>query len=112
MREPAGQDHDVGAAERRLLVPDELGLLAEHVLRRVIGVVIAVRSRKHDDRELHGRASRVDRLGRQLDAKTLDDRIREHAVGDLRRERLGLAGVAAVEIELEELALPDVVDAA
>ena len=38
----------------RLLVPDELGVLAEHVLGGVIRVVIAVRSGKDDDGEFHG----------------------------------------------------------
>ena len=31
VREAAGQDDDVGALQARVLVPDELGLLAEHV---------------------------------------------------------------------------------
>jgi hypothetical protein len=34
-------------------MPDELGLLAEHVLGGVIGVVIAVRTGKDDDAEFH-----------------------------------------------------------
>ena len=41
VREAAGQDHDVGALQARLLVPDELGVLAEDVL----GGVIARRDR-------------------------------------------------------------------
>jgi len=52
VREPAREDHDVGPLEARLLVPDALGLLAEHGRRGVIAVVIAVRSRKDDDGEL------------------------------------------------------------
>ena len=35
MRESAGQDHDVGATETRILVPQELGVLPEHVFVRV-----------------------------------------------------------------------------
>ena len=53
MREAAGQDDDVGALEARLLVPDELRLLPEHVLGGVIGVVIAVGTGKDDDAEFH-----------------------------------------------------------
>ena len=51
MREAARQDDDVGALEARLLVPDELGVLAEDVLGRVIRVVIAVGAGKDDDGE-------------------------------------------------------------
>ena len=53
--EPAGQDDDVGRAERGVLVPDEFGVVPEHVLRGVIGVVVAVRSGKDDDGEFHMR---------------------------------------------------------
>ena len=53
VREPAGQDHDVGALEARVLVPDERGLVPEHVLRGVVGVVVAVGAGKDDDGELH-----------------------------------------------------------
>ena len=51
VREPARQDHGVGALEARVLVPDELGVLPEHVLGGVVGVVIAVGSGKDDDGE-------------------------------------------------------------
>ena len=34
VREAAGQNHDVGALQVGVLVPDVLGLLAEHVRRR------------------------------------------------------------------------------
>ena len=53
VRKPARQHDDVSALEARLLVPDELGLLAEHVLGGVIGVVIAVGAGKDDDAEFH-----------------------------------------------------------
>src|SRR6185503_16693058 len=36
-----------------LFVPDEASLLAQHMFGGVIRVVVAVRSRKHDDRECH-----------------------------------------------------------
>jgi hypothetical protein len=53
VREPARQDDHVGAPDGRLLVPDELRVVTEHVLRGVIRVVVAVGSRKDDDGELH-----------------------------------------------------------
>ena len=53
VRETAWKNHRVRAAKIGLLVPDELGFLAEHVLRRVIRVVIAVGSGKDNDRESH-----------------------------------------------------------
>src|SRR5262249_43523276 len=54
VREPAGQDDEIRAAERRVLVPDEWRIQPQHVLGRVIGVVIAVGSWKNDDRNFHG----------------------------------------------------------
>ncbi len=51
--EPAWQDDRVGALQAGLLVPDEHGVLAEHVPGGVIGVVIAVRSREDNDGEFH-----------------------------------------------------------
>ena len=54
VREPAWQDHDIRAFEARLLVPDELRLLPEHVPGRVIGVVIAVGSGEDDNGKFHG----------------------------------------------------------
>ena len=64
MREAAGQDHDVGALQARLLVPDELGVLPEHVLGRVVRVVIAVGAGKDDDGEFHDwlRSFQLERL--------------------------------------------------
>src|SRR5580765_654499 len=53
MRKPARQDHHVRVPKRGLLVPDEARLLAQHVFGGVIGVVIAVGSRKDDDPERH-----------------------------------------------------------
>ena len=80
-------------------------LLAEHVLHGVVRVVVAVRSGKDDDRELHWAGP-----FHHLDAEALDDGIRRARVGDLGGERcrLGLAG--RVQVELEVLALPDVTD--
>jgi hypothetical protein len=51
--EAAGQDHGVGAAEARVLVPHELGILPEHRRRNVVGVSIAVGTREDDHGELH-----------------------------------------------------------
>ena len=53
VREPAGQDDDVGALEAGVLVPDQLGVLPQHVLRGVIRIVVAIGSGKDDDREFH-----------------------------------------------------------
>jgi hypothetical protein len=53
VREPARQNDDVGAANAGVLVPDELGVLTEHVLGRVIRVVVAIRSGKYNNRKLH-----------------------------------------------------------
>ena len=57
MGEAAGQNDDVRPLEIGLLVPDELGLLTEHLLNGVIGVVIAVGSGKDDDGEVHSATS-------------------------------------------------------
>ena len=54
--EAAGQDHDVGAGQRRVLVPDELGVLTQDVLGGVVGVVVAVGAGEDHDRELHDAA--------------------------------------------------------
>ena len=48
---------DIRALEARVLVPDVLGLLAEHVLGCVVRVVIAIGSGKNDDGEFHAVAS-------------------------------------------------------
>src|SRR4029453_11425240 len=53
VREASWQDDDVRAFEAFLLVPDELRLLAEHVPRRVVGLVIAVGSGENDNGEFH-----------------------------------------------------------
>jgi hypothetical protein len=53
MRESPRQDHHIGGLEVRVLVPDVLGTLANHVRDRMIGIVIAVGSGKDNDRELH-----------------------------------------------------------
>src|SRR3954471_8959195 len=53
MRKAARQHDDVCALQRCFLVPDELGVLAKDVFRGVIGVVIAVGTRKDDDAEFH-----------------------------------------------------------
>ena len=55
VREAARQDHDVGAFKVGVLVPDVFGALAEHVGGRMKRVLVAVRSRKHHDREFHAR---------------------------------------------------------
>ena len=91
VREPARQDDDVGAAELRVLVPDELGLLPEHVLGGVVGVVVAVRSGKNDDGEFHVIcrtscrfqccASAMNGLLADLDPIGLDDGIGQQLVG-------------------------------
>src|SRR5438552_4168347 len=70
MREPARQDHHVGARKRRVLVPHERGVLTQHMPGGVIRVVIAVRSRKDNDRKLH-RATSIRKLSITGFARTL-----------------------------------------
>ena len=53
VREASRKDDHVCAAKVCLFVPDEIGVLTEHVLRRVIRVVIAVGSGKTTDGEFH-----------------------------------------------------------
>ena len=53
MREPAGQDDDIRALQAGVLVPDELGVLTQHVLHGMMRIVIAVGTGKDDDREFH-----------------------------------------------------------
>ena len=53
MREAAGQNDHVCTAEAGLLVPDEFRLLAEHVLRGVIRVMIAIGAGENDDGKFH-----------------------------------------------------------
>ena len=111
VREPAGQNHDVGAAERRLLVPDERRLLAEHVLRGVVRVVIAVRSGKDDDGERH-------RVTRSSLRSRASSSMRKLSITGLAstRSATSAASVSAspafadAEVELEVLALPHVGD--
>jgi hypothetical protein len=57
VREAARENDGIGTLEAGLLVPDELRILSEDVFRRVIGVVIAIRSRKDDDSKAHDQAS-------------------------------------------------------
>jgi hypothetical protein len=60
VREAAGDDHDIGAFEVGVLVPQHLGVRAEDVLRHVQCIVIAVRAGEDDDAEFHeGSLSRV-----------------------------------------------------
>ena len=76
--EPAGQHDDVGALQAGVLVPDELGRLAEHGRRRMIRIVVAVAAGKHDDAEFHVRsslsASRRPAPGAQALAAEIDNR--------------------------------------
>ena len=53
MREPTRKNHRIGTPKVVLLVPDEIGLLAKHVLHGVIRVVVIIRSRKNDNGESH-----------------------------------------------------------
>ena len=75
--EAAGQDDGVGAAEARVLVPHERRLFADHGARRVEGVVVGVRSRKHDDREGHGAPQSPASVGasQHFHPVALDDRV-------------------------------------
>ncbi len=50
---PSGEHDDVGSLQALVLVPHELRLLAEDMFDGVIRIMVAVRPRKHDDRELH-----------------------------------------------------------
>jgi hypothetical protein len=54
VREAAGKDDGVGVGEACVPVPNELGILAQHVLDGVIGIVVAIGSGKHNDGEFHG----------------------------------------------------------
>jgi hypothetical protein len=56
VREPAGQNHDVGALQIGVLVPEILGLLAEQIGRGVICVFVAIAAGKDDDTETHGQS--------------------------------------------------------
>ena len=55
--ETARQDHDVGAFQVGVLVPQILGILAEHVPGRVKRVLVAVAAGKHDDAEFHDQST-------------------------------------------------------
>ena len=72
-------------------------------LSGVIRVVVAIGSGKDDDGEFHAVG-----LVSDLDAIALDDRIGQQLVGGFRRERARLVRYAALDLELEVLALPDV----
>ena len=117
VREAAGQDDHVSAAERRVLVPDELGLLAEHVLRGVVGVVVAVRSGKDDDGEFHvsGPLLRFGRHDHSIDATGPRSRSPMVLASTLSAtsptSRFASSADAGVDLELEILALPHVADA-
>ena len=54
MSEPARQNDRIRAGEIAVLVPDELGLFAEHLPRGIPGVAIRIRAGKHNHRKLHG----------------------------------------------------------
>ena len=94
-------------------MPDELGVLPEHVLRRVVRVVIAVGAGKDDDGKFDHASSRSQSpaVQRQLSVRrllhfdpiALDHRVREHLVGDFRRERARLLRRRRLQVELEEL---------
>jgi hypothetical protein len=53
MREAARKNHDVGTVQVGFFVPDERGVLSKHLFGGMEGVVIAIRSRKDDNGELH-----------------------------------------------------------
>jgi hypothetical protein len=57
VRETARNRDPVEPGERFLLVPDERRLHADHVLERVIAVVIAIGAWEDQDREFHGTIS-------------------------------------------------------
>ena len=94
MGETAGQDDHVRAFEIGVLVPDEFSGLAEHRRRRVIRVVVAVRTRKDDDREFHDSVN--------LDAITLDDRVGQELVGHFGRERLRMRRFGRGKVQFEQ----------
>jgi hypothetical protein len=54
MSETARQNDGIRAGEVAVLVPDELGLFAEHLSRGIPGIAIRIRARKHNHRKLHG----------------------------------------------------------
>src|SRR5215217_423890 len=51
--EPAGENHDVGAAQVMLLVPEVHGFLAEDFRHCEERILVGVRSGERDDAELH-----------------------------------------------------------
>src|SRR5262249_50617378 len=53
VREAAGQNHDVGTFQIRVLVPEIPRVLAEALLRGVKRVLVAITPRKDDDPESH-----------------------------------------------------------
>src|SRR6185436_9553099 len=50
---PAGQDNRIQAREQRLLVPDHLHILAQHILEDMLTVVIAITAGKNYHSDLH-----------------------------------------------------------
>ena len=110
--EAAGQDDDVGALQVGVLVPDELGVLAEHVLGGVIGVVVAVRAGKDDDAEFHHRPV-PGSLARLLHS-TCSSRSTGFAStlsATSAASARACSADAAPQLELEELSLAHVADA-
>src|SRR5262245_15443552 len=57
VREASRQDHGISLTKAALLVPHVLRLVAEHMFDGVLGIVIAVGSRKHDNGKLHADTS-------------------------------------------------------
>src|SRR5215213_1524325 len=53
MREPAWQNHNIRAAQVGFLMPDKLGILAQHIFCRVVRVVIAIGPGKDNDGKFH-----------------------------------------------------------
>nr|ADI18668.1 hypothetical protein [uncultured Acidobacteria bacterium HF4000_26D02] len=68
--EPTGQHDDIGAMEIGVLVPDELRLLPQDMLGRVVRVVITVGTGKLDDREHHHHDGAAPRTPPERSAET------------------------------------------
>jgi hypothetical protein len=49
----AGQNHGIGTGDIGILVPDELGLLAENLTGGIPGVAVGVGTGENDDGEFH-----------------------------------------------------------
>src|SRR5260221_6999895 len=59
VREAPGQDQDVGTLQVRILVPEVFRLLAEHVPRGVIRVLVAVAAGKDDYAKSHSYSTSI-----------------------------------------------------